>query len=117
MAVSNKNLMKMEQPDKDLYLKLRQAIDSFSDVLLGEFDMTKPGSTDRQDFCNLMRTKLEEAIDDIAEMRQEHWKGMALSRARDFKNHAGNLKKSAVNKERAACPPGFIDIDGVCVPI
>jgi len=119
MAVSNKELLKMTEPDKASYLRLRQSLDSFTDVVLAEFDLGKPG-TDRKEICDFVSGMVQGLLRGIATKRQSHWREINFSRAEDFERHAADLKKAATLANASvvsACPPGFVEVNGICVPI
>ncbi len=119
MAVSNKDLINMTESDKVSYIKLRQSLDSFCDVVLAEFDLGEPDA-DRKHICDFVSGSVQKLLRTIAEMRQDHWKNLSHSRSKDFEKHANDLKESANPAKTdgfSACPPGFIEVDGICVPI
>ncbi len=119
MAVSNKDLMKMTEPDKASYLQLRQSLDSFTDVVLAEFDLSEPG-TDRKEICDFVSGMVQGLLRGIAAKRRNNWRKINSSRSKDFEKHAADLKESANSANEngfLSCPPGFIEVDGICVPI
>ncbi|MGC2236592.1 MAG: hypothetical protein WA584_10550 [Pyrinomonadaceae bacterium] len=119
MAISNKDLEKMDVSHKDLYIQLRQALNSFSDVVILEFEKTISPS-DREEFSGKILGKIQKLLNEIADDRQFMWRNLNSSRANDFEKHANDLRELAKEANRdkvSACPPGFIEIDGICVPI
>ena len=129
MAVSNKDLVEMKASDKNSYLKLRKALDSFSDVALIEFDLFE-SKADREEIAEFVEQKIIEMLDEIAVKRQVGWLGVNNERAEKLEEHARKLRASATaarardgvvpekgSAEFEGCPPGFVLINGICVPI
>jgi hypothetical protein len=87
---------------------------------LSEEDREKTAEDDKNLFFRFLRRQIEEVISDIASLRKDEWKRVELARAEQLEEHA---KKIRADKEapsaagRRPCPPGFIDVDGICVPI
>jgi hypothetical protein len=117
MARSDKDLLEMTESDKNSYLKLRQSITSLSDVVLAEFDMSK-SEDDRRFISDFVSVKITSMLEEIAKKREVEWRSLSISRAEQFEQHAVDLRKAAKDtKKGAPCPPGFVKVNGNCVPI
>lgn len=172
MAITNEDLEKMTASDKDAYIRLRQALDSLTNVALTEFDLSNPdfdfSETEfdlkdpkfdlrenedlrREIFDTLSeatRQKISDIVSDgikqiLADIEIEHgkfWIAVSPARAASFAMHSRILGgaeefEKIVNKllgdkaeelleaeslrgnDGNACPPGFMLVDGICVPI
>jgi hypothetical protein len=103
----------MAMENEEAYISLRKSLDSLSNVLItdyGLFDTTE----EREKFSQDATEEIIRFIERNAHKNQNMWHRVAESRAKAHKDHAHAL--SSV-KEFSRCPPGFIEVDGICVPI
>jgi hypothetical protein len=97
---------------EDSYIILRKSLDSFSDVALTEFDLIE-SDDEKQEFSEFVLKKVKEFLNEIAVAHQHEWKKLNPVRARQFQAHAERLSE----KKSSGCPPGFQEIDGICVRV
>lgn len=170
MVVSrNKDLINnLTDSDKNSYIKLRQSLDSLSDVALAEFDLST-SRTERKDISEFVSKKVREIIKEIGVLRGELWDVVNPARAKEFAIHScqligseelakhssklseaeefvtaraekilalapeeqqKELERELTEDEKELeelsrlsrggighCPPGFVEVDGICVPI
>jgi hypothetical protein len=99
-------------PNKDSYIKLRKALDSITNVSLAEYDLLET-VVDKKNFVDFVSTQIEQFLNDVASNHRHEWETQGLVRAKQFEAHAVELNA----KEFSRCPPGFHEVDGICVPI
>ncbi|MGC2234623.1 MAG: hypothetical protein WA584_00495 [Pyrinomonadaceae bacterium] len=158
MAISNAYLENMSEPDKDSYIKLRQALDSLIYVALTEFDLSDfrkdktikitdkeeldAVEANRENIANIVSKAVQKVMVKIARERTELWVTVESDRAVDFATHSRKILGTEEFKKHSdillgdktaneiaadiaarggdtitACPPGFMLVDGYCVPI
>ena len=99
-------------PDKDLYIKLRKTLDSLSNVALAEYNL-KETDENKQIFVDFVNEKVKNFLGELADRETKEWLSLASKRAKEFEDHA----KVLIGERFPQCPPGFIEVDGICVPI
>lgn len=137
---SLRNIVRNELALIDLDAKFRTNLDDLSeeDFKAGlenlseqEKQIFAEADEDKRNFLLTMRSKLETMISEIAELRRPLWKKVKFARGKKIGNEGEKLKaiaeeeaeslRTGVGRESAsapsACPPGFVLVDGICVPI
>lgn len=86
----------------------------------------------KEEFLTVLRSDLEGIILKFANARRDSWKAIKQARADKLGKETEKLKSAvAAESERlrsgtgtalaagrqSVCPPGFIEVDGICVPI
>jgi hypothetical protein len=99
-------------PNKDSYIKLRKALDSFSGVALAEYNL-KDTDENKERFVEFVNKKVKNFLGELVERETKKWLLLAPKRAEEFENHA----KVLIAERFPQCPPGFHEVDGICVPI
>lgn len=107
--------------NNDSYISLRKSLDSFSDVALAEFALIEldneknsiKSDEETKKFSDFVSNKVTGLLEEIAARQQAEWLRLNTVRAKKFKAHADELLKNA----RSACPPGFHEVNGHCIPI
>jgi hypothetical protein len=99
--------------NKDAYTSMRNSLDSLRDVALAEIRLIE-SEDEKTKFADFITKKVIGWLDEIADERRDEWAGMNDSQIKKYQTHAELL---SLNHPSAACPPGFIEIDGICVPI
>src|SRR5690349_13995699 len=94
------------------YINLRKSIDSLKNVLLTDYGLFRTPNQ-REKFAAEVTEKIKLLIEENENENQDMWWSVAESRAEAYTNHA----KALASKEVSRCPPGFVEIDGICVPI
>lgn len=86
---------------------------------------------EKESFLLFMRSDLQATISKIADERRASWKKIKRARAEKLEKGVEKLKAAVIEAERVSagaeavsatgapsvCPPGFIEVDGICVPI
>ena len=98
--------------NKDSYIKLRKSLDSFSNTILAEYDL-KETDEQKQKFTDSIHERVKEFISKLSKLEQSNWRRLGQLRAKEFEEHAKDL----TSQKHSNCPPGFIEVDGICVPI
>lgn len=98
--------------NEDTYISLRKSLDSLRDVALADYALIETDAG-KKHFSDFVTEKVNEFLRKNALMRREEWERVADSRAEAYTKHAQEL---LANKP-SICPPGFQEIDGICVPI
>ena len=98
--------------NEDSYISLRKSLDSFSDVALNEFALIK-SDAGKQEFSDFVSDKVKGLLREIAIKQQAEWRKLNPDRAKDFQAHAEKLSENPA----LSCPPGFHEVDGICVRI
>jgi hypothetical protein len=96
----------------DPYVSLRKSLDSFCDVALTEFDLLKSEQA-KKEFSEFVRAKVKEFLAALAKSQQDEWNALDEVRAAQFRAHADSL----LAKQAPGCPPGFHEVDGICVRV
>lgn len=94
------------------YINLRKTLDSFRAVVLADYDLFRT-SEEKTKFSDLVTEKIKTFLMDNSVDNQEMWVKAADRRALEHSDHAEAL----LAKDFALCPPGFKEVDGICVPI
>lgn len=84
---------------------------------LSEEDREKTAEDNKNLFFMFLRQQIEEVISGIASLRQDEWKRVEIALAEQFEGHAKRIRDEARLVTGRLCPPGFIEVDGICVPI
>ena len=98
----------LKKGDRDSYVKLRQALDSFTNVALAQYGLSETG-TERDTFCKFVSDKVVKFLEEVAHNHGKEWKSIHP----DF----GNEAEANIPDSVSQCPPGFIRVNGECVPI
>ncbi|HEV7642761.1 MAG TPA: hypothetical protein VGO50_02360 [Pyrinomonadaceae bacterium] len=76
----------------------------------GEF-----AARDKELFLASVRSSLERVISDISDISRERWQRVEEAFSDQFP--PSSPEKSEALGGETQCPPGFINVDGICVPI
>jgi len=98
--------------DKEKYISLTKSLDSLRDVALAEIRLIE-SEKEKTEFAEFMRIGVIRWLGEIAQERGSRWKEMNDAQSKKFAKHAETL----LSNPSADCPPGFIEVDGICVPI
>lgn len=98
--------------DKETYTGLTKSLDSLRDIILAEVRLIET-EEEKTEFADFATKRVKAWIKEIAEKRRDEWRKMNSIHSKKFQNHAELL----LSNPSEACPPGFIEIDGICVPI
>src|SRR5215203_4164338 len=96
--------------DKEKYAGLRKSLDSLRDVALVEIELIE-GESKKAEFVDFMTEKVKGWLKEIALVRGKAWKEMKKAQSEKFQRHAATL----LSNPSSDCPPGFIEVDGICV--
>ncbi len=99
-------------PNKDSYIKLRKSLDSLSSVSLAEYNLLET-EIDKQEFTDFVTKQVEQFLKEVAVRHSAEWRKSGHKRAKQFTEHAKSLEAEMPTQ----CPPGFHEVDGICVPI
>lgn len=99
--------------NKDLYVSFRKSLDSYVDVVLTEIELIE-GETEKEKFAAAVTDKVKELLGEIAVRQQAGWRKLNAAQSQKFAAHAEALLSANAPSE---CPPGFINVDGICVRI
>jgi len=98
--------------NEEAYISLRKSLDSFKDVVITDYTLFE-NEEERKKFADSVTEKIKAFIRNNAIENSEMWGKVAESRAKAHSDHA----RALLAKEFSACPPGFKDVEGICVPI
>jgi len=104
---------------------------------LSEEDRKKGADAAKEELFKLLREDhLQPMIQALANKRRAGWKRVKVARARLLEDHAATLRAAAEKDAKNAgvgaglevidepegatggsCPPGFIKVEGICVPV
>jgi hypothetical protein len=98
--------------DKEAYINLRKALDSLRDVALAEIELIKSEGT-KSKFAKSVTNNIKQVLKDIASNRRVDWKRQNPDQSKKFADHA----KLLLENPSLDCPPGFIEVGGICVRI
>ncbi len=97
--------------DKETYIRLSKSLDSLRDVALAEIELIE-SEGEKTGFANFVINNVKELLEEIARSREQEWLQLNVPQAEKFKKHAQVLL--SLNAP-SACPPGFVEVDGICV--
>jgi len=144
MADETPGTQEATEPVEVSFMRFIAALDSFKDVVRAELtlidvDANEKGNLtaeERQEFADdekrallkLLRSELLVVMGLAGD--SERWNRTRAARAKAFADHAEEIRRkppeSSSSRSRSAlealdgvlnCPPGFMKVDGVCVPI
>ena len=98
--------------NKDVYTSMRNSLDSLRDVMLAELRLID-SEEGKIAFADFATGKVKGWLKEIAKARKKEWEKMNNAQSKKFQSHAEAL----LSNPSKACPPGFIEVDGICVPI
>jgi hypothetical protein len=99
--------------DKETYTNLTKTLDSLRDMVLAEIRLIKT-EEEKVEFAEFMTEKVNGWRKDLASDRRAFWKQINASMAGKLRSHATELLSA---NPPLSCPPGFVEVEGVCVPI
>ena len=94
----------MGMENEEAFISLRKSLDSFRDVALAEYAWIK-NDAEKEDYSYFVTETVKQFLKDNRAKREAAW--------RELIGSDGQF----LEKESSLCPPGFIEIDGICVPI
>ena len=100
---------------KDSYISLRKSLDAFSNVALAQYALSK-SDAEKKEFSDEVFNKVKEFLHEVSSDYKTEWADV------DDPAYAEKMEKYIeellANPEAfSACPPGFRDENGICVPI
>ncbi len=97
---------KLTSDDLDSYCKLRESLDALRDSVLVQYTLCHSGNA-RTKFTDDVEAGVKNFLNDIVQTPafKQEW----ISQNRAFLADVSNAK--------AGCPPGFVEVDGMCVRI
>lgn len=98
--------------DKETYTGLTKSLDSLRDIILAEIRLIE-SEDEKTDFADFATGRVKLWIKEIAGERRDEWVKMNNAQSEKFQKHAELL----LSNPSKNCPPGFIEVDGICVPI
>lgn len=98
--------------NEDSYIGMRKSLDSLRDVALADYALIET-SEGKKRFSDFVTKKVQAFLKENAQLSRNVWKKVADSRAEEYTKHAQEL----LAEESSLCPPGFHEVDGICVPI
>lgn len=98
--------------DKETYNRLRKSLDSLKDVALAEIELIQ-SEPEKIEFANFVTERVKGLLKKIAAERQEEWKKLAADGDIKVQRHVEAL--SSAEEMPSLCPPGFVEVDGICV--
>jgi hypothetical protein len=98
--------------DKEKYIGLTKSLDSIRDVALAEIRLIE-SEEERTKFADFVTERAKLLLSDIADKRRQKWWEMNDAQSKKFQQHAQEL----LLNPSTACPPGFREENGICVPI
>jgi hypothetical protein len=99
--------------DKEAYIRLSQSLDSLRDVAFAEIRLIESEAGKTQ-FSNFVTGKVKVLLGEIAKQQKDAWLKVNNAQAQKFIDHAQALLSA---KAPSSCPPGFVEVNGICVPI
>lgn len=114
--------MLIEISDRDNFIVLTQKLDSLRDLAITEFsliellhkDEPEKSAAETKKFVDFVSRKAREFRQEMAVDHQKEWKSLHPQKIKLFDQHIAMLSDPAPS---APCPPGFHEVDGVCVRI
>lgn len=100
--------------NNDSYISLRKSLDSFNDVALAQFALFE-SDVEKKKFSDFVSNKVKELLAQIAKDNDVEWKKLNPAQAEKLAAHAARM--SANDPKLSGCPPGFVEVDGMCVRI
>jgi hypothetical protein len=85
------------------FISLSKSLDSFREVVLSDYAMIED-SEEKAKYSDFVTEKVKLFLIDNAEDRRESWK------------KAGGSPELLAGRP-ALCPPGFVEVDGLCIPV
>lgn len=100
---------------KDSYISLRKSLDSFRDVALTQYALSK-SDAEKEEFSDQVSNKVKDFLKEVSSEYKAEWE--KVNDPAYAKKAGKYLKELLENPEGfSSCPPGFILVDGICIPI
>lgn len=114
--------MLTEISDRNNFVALTQVLDSMRNLAITEFslielahkDDPEKSAVETKKFFDFVLRKAQEFRQEMAVDHQREWKSLHPQKIELFREHIAKLSDPAPS---TPCPPGFHEVDGVCVPI
>lgn len=114
--------MLTEISDRDNFISVTQTLDSLRDLAITEFslielfhkDNPEKSAEETKKFFEFVLKKAQDFRQEIATSHQEEWKRINPQKIPIFEKHIEKISDPATG---GPCPPGFHEVDGVCVRV
>lgn len=104
--------------NEEAYINMRKSLDSMRDVALADYALIE-SAEDKKIFADFVTESVRAFISANAENHRDLWHNAEGGRAKAFTEHAEDLLLDEAFSKAVTpnCPPGFKEVDGLCVPI